>query len=394
MLPTKYDVVDVGVTSTKPIVDAILEHPILDGTKKYSVEVTEFTSPLSTEPPLPLIKTFQDALLDTMLLFRVRRKKTGENVTHDNTLLRTLPPFTVGGNTDDLRPQFIQRETFTHGVYTPIRTPNDMVFFLQEFFDEIKNVYGTSQNGLEGAEHGGNNVTAANMAADNFVRVLLTPNGTIRFYFSAIFTANFFIETSHYGVKLFGLNTADNRLIAFRTAAGVVVTGEKALRGDPLGPTIVAGGTGETVVLQCKYPLIRHFDHRVRLEIDSSGMPVPAIVDWGSDNKQRVRHTIATFPINQKFETAIALNTQGANTGSISFATKMFLGDIVFRRAEDKISERYEILNSQFFQNIRLEVYIVRREWNTTTSKFVFKRRGITLADGESWTCKLRFRTF
>jgi hypothetical protein len=266
---------------------------------------------------------------------------------------------------------------------------------MQEYFDEIRNTYGNSHNGLEGAEHGGgNNVTAANMLADDFVRVLLTPNGTIRFYFSAVFTKHFFIETSHYAVKLFGLNPSDNRIIGFRTAAGVVVTGEKALRGDPLGAVIVAGETGETVVLMCKYPVIRHFDHRVRLEMDSSGMPVPAIVDWGTDNKQRVRHTIATFPINQKFETSISLNTQGANTGSISFATKMFLGDIVFRKAEDKISERYEIQNSQFFQNIRLEVYIVRREWNTATNEFVFKRRGITLADGESWTCKLRFRTF
>ena len=75
MLPTKYDVVDVSVTSTNPIVDAILEHPILDGTKKYSIEVTEFTTPLSTEPPLPLIATFAGAAHDTMLLFKVRAKR-------------------------------------------------------------------------------------------------------------------------------------------------------------------------------------------------------------------------------------------------------------------------------------------------------------------------------
>ena len=402
MLHTKYDVVDVGVSSTNPIVDAILEHPILDGTKKYSIEVTEFTSPLSTEPPLPLIATFQGALHDTMLLFRLRRKTDSVPVIHANNQLVNIPLNGAAPNQDNLGAVLGQLDTFTHDAYRPFRTPNDMVFYLQEYFDEIKSVYDRSHHGLDGASHGGlPNITAAAMLADNFVKVLLTPNGTIRFYFSEIFAKHFFLETSNYGVKLFGLNPTDNRIVAFRTVGGgpggPVLTGINALvypEGHAHAGEIQAGGTGETVVLQCKYPLIRHFDHRVRLEIDSSAMPVPAVIDWGTDNKQRVRHTIATFPINQQYETGIALNTQGAQEGNISFATKLFLGDIVFRRAEDKISERYEILNSQFFQNIRLEVFIVRREWNTTTSEFVFKRRGITLADGESWTCKLRFRTF
>ena len=48
----KYDIVDVHVSSTSHLVDAILDNPILDGTKKYTIEVTEFTCPLSAEPPL------------------------------------------------------------------------------------------------------------------------------------------------------------------------------------------------------------------------------------------------------------------------------------------------------------------------------------------------------
>ena len=89
MLPTKFDLVDVGVSSTKPIVDAILEHPILDGTKKYSVECTEFVTALSEETPLPFIKTFEDAGLN-MLLFQVRRKVVGVAAIQVNTELGTL----------------------------------------------------------------------------------------------------------------------------------------------------------------------------------------------------------------------------------------------------------------------------------------------------------------
>ena len=71
--------------------------------------------------------------------------------------------------------------------------------------------------------------------------------------------------------------------------------------------------------------------------------------------------------------------------------SNLFAGDLIWRRAEDKIGKRYEILNSQFFQNIRLDVYIVRKEW--IVNKFVFKRREVVLADGDSWTAKLRFKT-
>lgn len=405
MLSSKYDVVDVSVTSTKPIVDCILPHPILDGTKKYSLEITEFATPLSSEPPLPLVKTFVDNE-QHMFLFRVRRKTPGVAVINVNNELNTTQA--LQNVFDNLK--YGPHVTFSHSIYCPTRTPNDLVFYLQEYFDEIKQVYINNVNpaagnpGIDHTSHGGApDVTPAQVAADSWVRVILTPNGTIKFYYSNMFCKHFWIETTPYAVKLFGLdltpatvpNLVGGYLIAFDrpVAAGPILTGIDALVG-PGGAAIVAGEPGETVVLQCEYPLIRHFDHRVRLEIGSSGMPVPAIIDWGTDNKQSVRHTIATFPINQVYETGLVLNTQGANTGTISFQTKMYLGEIVFRRAEDKVSERYELLNSQFFQNIRLEVFIIRREWDFVAKKFVFKRRGLALEDSESWTCKLRFRTF
>jgi hypothetical protein len=400
-MQTKYDVVDVSVSSTKARVDAILQDPLLDGTKRYSIEVSEFATPLSSESPLPSVKTFADnqAGMDNMFILRVRRKTVAANVgiIQDAMLLSTLPE--IGG-------QFNQLETFRVDAFRPMRTPNDMTFYLQQWFNEIKAVYVKNDaipaappvaayaGGLIGAHHGGvADVTQAAMEADRFVQIILTPNGTIRFYFSQLFTRHFFIETTQYAMKLLGLK---ENLIAFRTTAGgVVVTGEDALLAG--GGAVVAGEVAQTVVLQCSYPLTRHFDHRVRLEIDSSGMPVPPVVSWSTDNKQNVRNTIASFSINQKFTAGIELNTQGANEGGISFTTNMFLGSVVWRRAENKVSERYEILNSQWFQNIRLEIYMVRRNWvanGRDPGKFIFNRNEITLADGESWTAKLRFRTF
>ena len=208
---------------------------------------------------------------------------------------------------------------------------------------------------------------------------------------SAIFCNHLWIESSDYGVKLFGLK---ERPIAFRKVGNDILTGQIALTGQAIAGVIVAGAMTETAALQGQYPLTRHFDHRIRLELDSSGMPVPAVISWSTDNKQQIRHSLASFPINMKYETALTLDTYGADTGILSFKSDMLLGDIVWRRAENKVSERYQILNAQFFQNIRLEAYIIRREWVQNTKSFRFTRTGLTLLDGETWTAKLRFRTF
>ena len=388
---SKYDLVDVTITSQKPIVDAILEHPILDSTKKYSIEVTEFTTPLTNETPMPLVKMF-NTYEETLYLFRIRRRNVGETLGTDTLKLTTLG----GGGADSLGEKFQNLKygeelTFRPNEFIPIHTPNDLVFALQQYLDEIKQVY-ILDDGITAADHGnGNDVTKADLEAEHsWVRVVLSPNGTIRLYMSPIFCNHFFLECSDYSKKIFGL---DDNVIAFRLD-GNVLTGNVALTQQAVGGDVVPALMTQTAALQGKYPLTRHFDHRIRLELDSSGMPVPAVISWSTDNKQQIRHNLATFPINMKHESSLTINTVGADEGNISIKSDMLLGDLIFRRAENKISERYQILNAQFFQNIRLEAFIVRKEWSHATTAFEFKRRALTLLDGETWTAKLRFRTF
>jgi hypothetical protein len=332
-----------------------------------------------------------------MILFRIRRKFVGVAPTHANTLLSGLAPLGV----NVLGPQFVGKDVFIPSNFNSIRTPNDVVFYAQQFFDEIKAIYVKNNpnlpyvGGFVGEDHtgvvGDPVYTQDQMKADGFVKVVLTPNGTIRLYCSAIFTQFFYLETHAYGKKILGL---PDQIVAFRRDplnALQILTGITALTNNTAA--IVAGVTQETAILQCTYPLTRHFDHRMRIEIDSGGMPIPAITTWTTSNKQAVRHTLASFDINQTYRTSISLNNIGGNQGDHTFESTLLLGDLIWRRAEDRISERYEILNSQFFQNILLEIYMVRREWDRNKNEFTFVRRRLNLVDGESWSAKLRFRT-
>jgi hypothetical protein len=391
----KYDVVDVHLTSETPLLDTILEHPLLDGNKQYTVEVTEFTSSLGAETPLPPLKTFKDHP-DVHLILRVRRKNVGSNqITGDGTDLTDLA--VIGPRFEGVV-AYLNKTDFMPSVILSLQNPVDFALRLQEFFDRIKETYVTNPpvlvplyaGGLIAVEHGGGaDITQLEMQNDSFVKVSLTANLTLRFKFSPLFTQHFFLQSSPFGVKLLGLQ---EDTVCFRQVGGVLTTGVVALLNN--GLLVLAGSSPDTVVLQSEYPLTTHFEHRIKLEIDSGGMSLPSTVDWTTTNKQSIRHTLASFPLVNKIETGIKLNSIGASTGELQIRTNMYLGNYVWRRAENKISERYQLLNSKFFQNIRLEVYITRRVWDYTNNKYVLKRRALTMGDNDTWTAKLRFRTF
>ena len=182
-------------------------------------------------------------------------------------------------------------------------------------------------------------------------------------------------------------------LTAAQDGNGVVQNGESSLI-NPANGQILAGSPGEAYREVGAYPLTRNFDHRVQVDLDSGGMPIPSVVYWTTDNKHSVRHTMGTFPISYKWQTRFHLNASNVvSIDNYDFRVEMLHDTIVFRRAEDKISERFEILNPRYFQTIRLAAFIERRHWNTDTEEYVFQRTKLKMRDGDFWTAKLRFRT-
>ena len=181
--------------------------------------------------------------------------------------------------------------------------------------------------------------------------------------------------------------------MGFRTVCGgEVVQGLTALTDNQEAGLIIAGTTAETVEYPAIHPLERYFDHRIRLEVESQ-IGIPPTVVWSTDNKQKLSHVIATFPISIDSQTAVVCNSEGAATQEVYYQSNLLVGNITWRRAEDKISERYLVLNSQYFHNVRLEIFIVRKHWNLVSKEFRFIREKMVFTEGESWTAKLRFRS-
>ena len=377
------DVVDVHLDSITHSVDAILQDPLLDGNKKYTAEISEFSCSLSGEPPLQESNDY---------LLRVRRRKIGAAVDNDITLLTNVPAD--GGGITDLAQNFLDtgkdRFVTKQGGRYPVSCIQDLVQYLQFYFDEIKKNYVMlGDDNLPGGEYG----SAADDTLENndrFVVVSLTANRRLRLSFGIQFQAHFYLQLSLYAQKLFGFEYGD--FIGFR------VDGEEVLSGMPGltdgGNILVAGGTNDTIEVNGEYSLDVHFEHRIRIEIETA-MPIPNTIVWNTDNTQKISKVIGSFPIISRNGVRIRLNNISSVQSEISSLSMSSTGNVVFRRAEDRISERYEILNSQFFQQILLKVFITRKKWVQVGDiiKYIFTRTPIRLIEGGYWTAKLRFRT-
>lgn len=244
---------------------------------------------------------------------------------------------------------------------------------------------------IRSAIHGG----GPNVPLDNnssFCKVQLDPNGALRLWFDPIFTTHFFCNVTPYGQRILGIG--QDNLLAFRTVAGNVVTGLLALTNGTL--LIVAGSSEQTLELPGRYSLERYFDSRIRIEVESQ-MPIPPTSVWSTDNLQKLSHVIATFPVTMTSKSSVLCNSEGGVTDNIRSESNPLVGDIVWRKAEDKISERYLLSSSQFFHNIRLEIFAVRKNWewdgNERIERFVFRRQKMVFSDGQNWSGKLRFRS-
>ena len=378
----RVDFVDVLLDSTSARVDGNSDYPLLDGTKKYTVELVELVSPLTLGALPDQARQGGGTAVNFNPWFEVRRKNVAAGVApqHDDTRLTTL----VG-------PDFAQYDVqFKKSSNRPISSLGDVVYYLQRMFDDIKIKYSNDLVGIEGAEHGGDPDFDVDVDTE-WVTVGLTPSGHLRFLISSLFTKHFFIYVSPYAQKLFGIASGDDDgVIAFRTVGGVVITGITALMGGTAN--VIAGESDQTVELRGLFPGDRFIEHRIRVEVESQ-MPIPPTIVWSHNNKQQLNTVMATFPIVRETQTRVKLNNAGIALSDFTFQTKLLSGDIVFRSSESDIHEKYIIQNSQFFHNVRLELFIVRKEWFSDTQKFVPTRSKMVFSDGQSFTAKLRFQS-
>ena len=125
LLKMNFEAVDVILSSNNSKLDSILEQPLLDGSRKYTVQCTEFVCPLLSESQLPPVDVFSEQAL--MYILKLRKRSPGVAPNHVNTLLRT---YNAPNET-----RMNAFEEFSPSTKRSCNSPWDFVFELQYFFD-------------------------------------------------------------------------------------------------------------------------------------------------------------------------------------------------------------------------------------------------------------------
>jgi hypothetical protein len=379
----KTDWVDVHISASgNNRVDAHSRYPLLDGLKTYTVKLTSLVAPL-TQDAIPEHGADGEAMDNW---FEVRRRVVGQAPNHANTQLSTLAGLDCP----------TANEFFKKDARRSVSNLGDLVFHLNNYFEFIRTKYVTLGN-IIGATHGGHaNEPVA--AGNRFCDVLITPNGHLRFMMSPMFCKNFYIVVSDYAQSLFGFEA----FIAFRKVPADPVavpplleqnlTGTVALLGA--GNVILASGALlDTVDHRSGIPASRHLEHRIRIEVESQ-MPIQNTVVWNNeDSIQQLNTTIASFPIRRESRTTIELNNMGISENSIKYESSLLNGNIVFRESNNLVLQSYRLQNAQSFHNIRLELFMIRKEWKTQLKKFIARRRKMVFGKNQSFSAKLRFES-
>jgi hypothetical protein len=384
--PQLPDTVDIHVDhSGTNRVDAHSRYPLLDGLRKYTVKLTSLVSPL-TEDSVPTHGADGEPM---DVWFQVRRRRVGAVPNHATTLLSTYAALNMPA----------ANETFTRDSRRAVSNLGDLVFYLNEYFTFIHQRYVTLGN-IVGARHGGHADLVFDAASAKLCTVLLTPTGHLRFIFSPVFCKNYYIVVSDYAQALFGLSgiIAFRRIAADPLAGPPVLeqnfTGTEALYDPAVLPNIIltSGDIIDTVDHRSSFPADRHLEHRVRIEVESQ-MPVQNTVVWNADNVQQLTTVIAAFPIRREMKTTIALNNAGIVESGIQYEVPLLNGNIVFRESNNLVTQKYMLQSAQQFHNIRLELFMVRKEWKTLQKKFVVRRRKMVFGENQNFSAKLRFES-
>ena len=351
------DLVDVEVREKgSASTDMFFQDPILDYTRDYVVGVSELSVPLNSEPMF------------------------SKNEMND-VILKVCNRSNAYGYRD---PQ-IQM-----GVYGDFSLTRADVTTAGGFYRALTQ-FGVQWRGMFG--------TPVGQPVRNF-RIVTMAGGRIRIEGNPEFWIYHFVLLSGYGQELLGFSTPylhytmDYTAVpnGLETAADLLTQGGVSGRGIPQGNFIaqdIAGlrALNQTLSHVAERECMARLEHRMRIEIDADlSVPANILLENGI---QKVHYNIGSFA----FPTAITqdVETSEARPVGLRIKTPLMTGKYIVKSKETPTTDWSRLLATANVQNMRLHVFIVRREWDERLGTWSLTRNELTIRDQDYWDATLKF---
>ena len=127
----------------------------------------------------------------------------------------------------------------------------------------------------------------------------------------------------------------------------------------------------------------------MRIEIDAD-LSVPANILL-ENGVQKVHYNIGSFAFPTEVEQEIGIDDGLARGRLLKFKSKLLTGKYIVKAKDTPTTDWYRLLATANVQNMRLHVFIVRREWNEHLKTWSLTRNELTMRDQDYWDATLKF---
>ena len=353
------DLVDVNIEQTgEAQTDMFFQEPVLDHTRDYVVAVSELSVPIQEEPMLSNREKNNK-------LFIIRRKVDNEGIDHaDVTTPSPFATFRVKGKR--------------------LSTPTDFLRAINKFFYIFRTEYGhaVDPNG---------NFPAVVKNTDEFkVVASFSPSGLLDINAPGSWWNMFFIEFEDYGIELLGYDRSqlvDGKYLQLSNsvADGVSETDMFLANGDFI---IFPNAWTSKHIRAASHSSLRYIEHRIRIELDADlAIPANILIENGV---QKMHYNIGSFPIKHNYRGSITLSMNNT-IDNIGISSPVNIGNVLVKSRSESTTDWYTVQNASNVQNMRLNVIMLRREWNNVLKKWELVRNRIVIDPKAAWNATLKF---
>ena len=351
------DLVDIQIQVTGTAeTDMFFQQPVLDQRRDYVVGISELSIPLTAES---ILSTNAVNLTSNFIELRRRRAAGLGAYLNPGNVANTV----IAGDYAHFRLQ-----------YKNIVTSVDFVRLLAEYFQTISN-------------HADVNLV---------VRLVVSPSGVIQIQAAPFFWDRFYFVLSPYAEQILGA-FEPYIIFTWNAAAGVIksskfadaiYTATNAPQPANVGHFMPSPDTVQVTGVSLKYSVYRYLDHRLRVELDADlAIPANILVENGN---QKMHYNIASFAIPQKYEGRLSIK-DNVVSDSISHVSHIYVGNTILKGKETPTTDWYKLVSAANIQNMRLHVFIVRRDYNPQYNKWSLTRNKLTLQSDMTWFATMKF---
>ena len=369
------DLVDINIEQTgEAQTDMFFQEPVLDHTRDYVVAVSELSIPIQEEPML------SNNVKNSKLLY-IRRKINGQDIDHvDVDILKN-------GQEDRIATLRVGNKRLS--------TPADFIREINKFFYRFSKYFEQAVSAT---------YPAVVKDSEAFkIKTEFSPSGILSIKAPGTWWNEFFIEFDPYGIELLGINKSQfvvvpgpglfDRYFLQVSRSGVATTISNSnmflANGNFVYYPAASPAWASNHTRTADHSMLRYIEHRIRIELDADlSIPANILIENGV---QKMHYNIGSFPIKHAYTGSVTMDLNDSLLSKVGIESPVNIGNVIVKSRLDSTTDWYTISNASNVQNMRLNVIMLRREWNRVKGVWELVRNRIIMDPKASWNATLKF---